>query len=93
MVEVFLIQTDDRLRGLKGIFSHFKPFFESLSGKHVVIKPNFNTADTPPASTDIQVVREVINHLKSCNAAKITVAAGRLPLEEWFFSPKNLCGS
>lgn len=74
MVEVFLIRTDDRVRALQGIFSHFKPFFESLSDKHVVIKPNFNTADPPPASTDIQVLQEVINHLKSCEAVKITVA-------------------
>ncbi|MFW9915812.1 MAG: DUF362 domain-containing protein [Candidatus Thorarchaeota archaeon] len=74
MVEVFLIQTDDRVRGLQAIFAHFKTFFGSLSDKHVVIKPNFNTADPPPASTDIQVVREVINHLKSCAAAKITIA-------------------
>jgi uncharacterized protein (DUF362 family) len=73
MTEVFLIKTDDRIKGMKAIFSRFKSLFEGLKDKRVAIKPNFNTADPPPASTDIEIIRELINHLKSCGARKITI--------------------
>lgn len=74
MVEVFLIKTDNRIEGMKAIFSYYSSIFESLKHKHVVIKPNFNTADPVPASTDIQVLRELIIQLKASDAKKITVA-------------------
>jgi uncharacterized protein (DUF362 family) len=74
MAEVFLIRTDDRVKGMQSIFKHYNALFESLKDKHVVIKPNFNTADPPPASTDIQIIKELISHLKTCNPKKITVA-------------------
>ncbi|MFX0016686.1 MAG: DUF362 domain-containing protein [Promethearchaeota archaeon] len=74
MVEVFLIKTDDRIKGLQAIFTHFKSVFDDLKEKTVVIKPNFNTADPPPASTDIGIIRELIKHLKICGSKKITVA-------------------
>ncbi|MFW9993372.1 MAG: DUF362 domain-containing protein [Candidatus Odinarchaeota archaeon] len=74
MAEVLLIRTNDRMKGMKSIFKQKKEFFESLKDRNVVIKPNFNTADPPPASTDINIIRELIEHLKACNAKKITVA-------------------
>ncbi|MFX1512250.1 MAG: DUF362 domain-containing protein [Promethearchaeota archaeon] len=81
MVEVFLIHTDDRKTGMQAIFSHFATLFSSLKNKHVWIKPNFNTADPPPASTDIRIVRELINHLKTCDVKKITVAERSGPVD------------
>ncbi|MFX0123537.1 MAG: DUF362 domain-containing protein [Candidatus Hodarchaeota archaeon] len=74
MTEVFLVKTNDRIKGMETIFSHFKSLFEALKGKRVAIKPNFNTADPPPASTDIGVIRALITHLITCGAKKITVA-------------------
>ncbi|MFX0205566.1 MAG: DUF362 domain-containing protein [Candidatus Hodarchaeota archaeon] len=74
MVEVVLIHTDDCVKGTQVIFSQFPSLFKSLKDKNVVIKPNFNTADPPPASTDIRIIRELIDHLKSCEVKKITVA-------------------
>ncbi len=74
MVDVFLISTTDRIEGMKEIFSHFSSLFDSMRDKHVVIKPNFNTADPPPASTDIKILRELIIHLKAISAKKITIA-------------------
>ncbi|MFX0151599.1 MAG: hypothetical protein ACFFAJ_12505, partial [Candidatus Hodarchaeota archaeon] len=65
MAEVFLIRTDDRVKGMQSIFKHYNALFESLKDKYVVIKPNFNTADPPPASTDIQIIKELISHLKT----------------------------
>jgi uncharacterized protein (DUF362 family) len=73
MTEVFLIKTSDRIKGMKAIFSHFKPLFEALKDKRVAIKPNFNTADPPPASTDIEIIRILITHLKTFGTKKITV--------------------
>ncbi|MFX1505492.1 MAG: DUF362 domain-containing protein [Promethearchaeota archaeon] len=73
MTEVFLVKTNDRIKGIKTIFSHYKLLFEGLKDKRVAIKPNFNTADPPPASTDIEIIRELITHLKTCGARKITI--------------------
>lgn len=73
MTEVFLVKTNDRIKGMKAIFSHYKSLFEGLKDKRVAIKPNFNTADPPPASTDIEIIRVLITHLKTCGARKITI--------------------
>ncbi|UCE12626.1 MAG: DUF362 domain-containing protein [Candidatus Heimdallarchaeota archaeon] len=81
MAEVFLIRTDDRVKGIQAIFSHFDSIFKDLKDKNVAIKPNFNTADPPPASTDIRIIREVINHLKSCMTKKITVVERAGPVD------------
>jgi uncharacterized protein (DUF362 family) len=40
----------------------------------VIVKPNFNTADPPPASTDIRVLRKVIEHIKVMDPKKLTIA-------------------
>ncbi|MFW9779340.1 MAG: DUF362 domain-containing protein [Candidatus Heimdallarchaeota archaeon] len=69
-----LIQTDSPKEGLKAIFVHYSDLFTSLRQKIVVIKPNFNTADPPPASTDIQLLRQVIEHIKGKDPKKIIVA-------------------
>ncbi|MFW9855517.1 MAG: DUF362 domain-containing protein [Candidatus Thorarchaeota archaeon] len=74
MSEVALIHTDSAKEGLEAIFAHYKDLFTSLHQKIVVIKPNFNTADPPPASTDIQLLRRVIEHIKGNDPKKIIVA-------------------
>lgn len=74
MVDVFLVRTDDRVKGMKEIFLPFSSIFKSLEEKYVVIKPNFNTADPPPASTDIIIIHELIKHLKIHKVRKITIA-------------------
>ena len=81
MTEVLLVKTDDRIKGMKAIFSHYKSLFEALKDKRVAIKPNFNTADPPPASTDIEIIRELIIHLKNCKAKKITVVERSGPVD------------
>lgn len=81
MTEVLLVKTDDRIRGMKAIFSHYKSLFEALKDKWVAIKPNFNTADPPPASTDIAIIRELILHLKTCRVRKITVVERSGPVD------------
>ncbi|MHA2251723.1 MAG: DUF362 domain-containing protein [Candidatus Kariarchaeaceae archaeon] len=73
MSEVFLIRTEDRIEGMRAIFSYFKSFFDTLSLKRVHIRPNFNTADPPPASTDISIIKELILNLKESNPSNISV--------------------
>lgn len=81
MAEVFLVHTDDRVKGTQLILSHYESLFKALKDKKVAIKPNFNTADPPPASTDIRVIREVINYLKICKTKKITVVERAGPVD------------
>ncbi|MHA2171042.1 MAG: DUF362 domain-containing protein [Candidatus Kariarchaeaceae archaeon] len=74
MSEVFLVKTNDRTQGMTAIFAHYKTLFRSLNGKSVVIKPNFNTADPPPASTDITMIRDLILELQNQSVSRITIA-------------------
>lgn len=42
-------------------------------GDRVLVKPNFNTADPPPASSDVAVVRAVIELLYDHGVSRVTV--------------------
>jgi uncharacterized protein (DUF362 family) len=46
---------------------------QPLSGKTVFLKPNFNSADPTPGSTHIDVVRTIVQALRSRGAGRITV--------------------
>ena len=76
MSEVLLIQTDDRIDGIKRVITHFKELFSTFEGKKVVIKPNFNTADPAPASTDIVLVKELLKALKGVEKISIVERSG-----------------
>ncbi len=76
MVEVFLTKTGNRIEGIQRIFKHYKSLFSSLHEKNVILKPNFNTADPPPASTDITLIRELIVKLKDNNNVSIVERSG-----------------
>jgi len=45
-----------------------------LKGKNVLIKPNFNTADSPPGSTHNDTLSTMIQLVKDQGAARITIA-------------------
>ena len=45
-----------------------------VSGKNVVLKPNFNSADLAPGSTHIDTLRALILRLKKMGARSITLA-------------------
>jgi uncharacterized protein (DUF362 family) len=76
MSEVLLIQTDDRIDGMQRVITHFKELFSTFEGKKVVIKPNFNTADPAPASTDIVSVKELLKALKGVDKISIVERSG-----------------
>ncbi|MHA2031904.1 MAG: DUF362 domain-containing protein [Candidatus Kariarchaeaceae archaeon] len=76
MSEVLLIQTVDRIDGIKRVIAHFKELISTFEGKKVVIKPNFNTADPAPASTDIVLVKELLKALKGVDKISIVERSG-----------------
>ncbi|MFX1435092.1 MAG: DUF362 domain-containing protein [Promethearchaeota archaeon] len=45
-----------------------------MKDKNVIFKPNFNTADPPPASSSMETVRQIIIKLREMGAKTITVA-------------------
>jgi uncharacterized protein (DUF362 family) len=45
-----------------------------VKGKKVIFKPNFNTADPPPASSSMETVKQLILKLKEMGAESITLA-------------------
>jgi uncharacterized protein (DUF362 family) len=76
MIEVLLIQTDNRIDGIKRVITYFKEKFDSFQDKKIVIKPNFNTADPAPASTDITIIKEILINLKDASKISIVERSG-----------------
>jgi uncharacterized protein (DUF362 family) len=70
--KVALYKTQDRNEGVKKVMELLE--FPSMQGKHVVVKPNFNTADPPPASTHNDTLRQLITEIKDRGASDVTLA-------------------
>ncbi|MDO8673481.1 MAG: DUF362 domain-containing protein, partial [Dehalococcoidia bacterium] len=77
MTKVALIKTGDRASGVvRGIdLLGINP----VRGKHVTLKPNFNTADPAPGSTDNETLRSLILKLREMGVRGITVAERSAP--------------
>jgi uncharacterized protein (DUF362 family) len=69
--KVALVRTEDRARGIAEALKLIS--FPSPNGKKVLIKPNFNTADTPPGSTHNDVLRQLAQEMKSRGATGLAV--------------------
>ena len=69
---VALVKTADRSAGVKKVTELIG--IPDLSGMKVVVKPNFNTADPPPASTHNDTLRQIMLELKGHGANNITLA-------------------
>ncbi len=52
-----------------------------VQGKKVVLKPNFNTADPAPGSTDIGTLRSLIVKLREMGAKSVTLAERSGPVD------------
>ncbi|HEX7393130.1 MAG TPA: DUF362 domain-containing protein [Thermoplasmata archaeon] len=61
----------DRTRATRKVVEAFG--MPRVSGKNVLIKPNFNTADPTPGSTHIDTIRTVVELLKAQEPRKIVV--------------------
>lgn len=68
---VFLTGSPDRGTAVRSLFEHAG--LGDLSGKSVVLKANFNSADPFPASTHPDTVRVIVTLLKEAGAREITL--------------------
>jgi uncharacterized protein (DUF362 family) len=62
---------EDRAKGIAAALKLIS--FPSPTGKKVLIKPNFNTADPAPGSTHNDVLRQLVQEMKSRGASRLTI--------------------
>jgi uncharacterized protein (DUF362 family) len=74
---VILLETDDRKKGIKGIFKALKA--QSIKGKKVLIKPNFNTADPTPGSTHNDALVAIVEEVWKLGAQSVNVGDRSYP--------------
>ena len=74
---VALIRTEDRRDGVTRALKLLQP--AGISGKHVVIKPNFNTADPAPAGTHNDTLAQLVTELQERDAREITLGESSGP--------------
>ncbi|NEQ31420.1 MAG: DUF362 domain-containing protein [Leptolyngbya sp. SIO4C5] len=68
---VVLVSTSDRVLGVRRALELLQP--PSFQGKRVFIKPNYNTADPAPASTDPAVLETLVQEIQGAGASQISV--------------------
>ena len=68
---VALIKIADRAAGVNRAIDLLG--LGSFNGRDVFIKPNFNSADTPPGSTHIDTLSALLDKLRKLNAGKLTI--------------------
>jgi len=69
--QVALVKTMDRAAGVRKAIDLLG--INPVSGKDVLLKPNFNSADPPPGSTHPDVLSALVARLKELGAGAITV--------------------
>ncbi|MBU1100037.1 MAG: DUF362 domain-containing protein [Bacteroidetes bacterium] len=67
--KIALVKTSNRSEGVSRLMQMFE--FESPENMDVILKPNFNTSDPPPASTHTDTLRQIITELNNRNASSI----------------------
>ncbi|MFX0011785.1 MAG: DUF362 domain-containing protein [Candidatus Hermodarchaeota archaeon] len=72
MTKVAVVSTNDRVYGVNKTLELLD--INPVKGKNVIFKPNFNTADPPPASSSMETVKQLILKLKEMGAESITIA-------------------
>ena len=72
MTRVAVIATNDRTYGVNKSFELLG--INPVKDKNVVLKPNINTADPPPASTHMDTFRQILVKIQEMGANSITVA-------------------
>jgi uncharacterized protein (DUF362 family) len=71
MAQVVLVKTQDRVAGIQKALDLYG--LAALKGKDLFLKPNFNSADTPPGSTHNDTLRILVQRLQAAGATRITV--------------------
>ncbi|MFB3855462.1 MAG: DUF362 domain-containing protein [Vicinamibacterales bacterium] len=74
---VAVVSTADRKQGVAKVLELLGP--EGIAGKHVVIKPNLNTADEAPGSTHNDTLAQIVRELQERDAKSITLGESSGP--------------
>jgi uncharacterized protein (DUF362 family) len=69
---VVVVKAEDRAEGIRRALALWGGV--EVGGKHVVVKPNFNSADAFPGSTHPDTLEKLVDWLGSGGAARVTVA-------------------
>jgi uncharacterized protein (DUF362 family) len=77
--KIALVKTTDRAKGVQEALKILE--FAPVKNKRVFIKPNFNTADPPPASTHNHTLSQLIAEIRNRGASEITVGERSGPPE------------
>jgi len=72
MATIALVKTQDRADGVRRAIELLRA--NGMRGDHVLLKPNFNSADEAPGSTHADVLRALAVELSNAGARSITVA-------------------
>ncbi|MHA1555370.1 MAG: DUF362 domain-containing protein [Candidatus Heimdallarchaeota archaeon] len=89
MTKIAVVVTKDRTYGVNKSIELLG--INPIEGKEVIFKPNFNTADPPPASTSMETFKPLLLKLKEMGAKTITVAERSGPANtEEVFKAKGL---
>lgn len=74
---VALVRTSERRRGVTDVLKLFDP--PGIAGRRIVVKPNFNTADAAPGSTDPDTLAQLVTELWERGARSITLGESSGP--------------
>ncbi|MHA1991999.1 MAG: DUF362 domain-containing protein [Candidatus Hodarchaeales archaeon] len=72
MTNIAVVRTDNRIYGVNKVLELLD--ITPAKNKNVIFKPNFNTADPPPASSSMETIKQFIIKIKEMGAKSITVA-------------------
>ena len=74
---VALVRATDRKRGVADVLRLFDP--QGITGKRVVVKPNFNSADDTPGSTHNDTLGQLVTELHERGARSVTLGESSGP--------------
>ena len=86
--KVILVKTADRKEGIKASLKALG--INPAKGKHVLIKPNFNTADPAPGSTHNDTLAALIEELWRMGAKSISVGERSWPVTQKVIEQKEV---
>jgi len=88
VAKIALHKTTDRKYGVKTVMELME--YPAMKNKHVIVKPNFNTADPAPASTHNDTLSQLIIEIKNRKASEITLAERTYQSFDEVISEKNI---
>lgn len=88
MAQVSIMQTREREAGVRGTVAALDE--NSVKNKDVLIKPNFNTADTTPGSTHNDTLAALVDLLWEMGAASISLGERSYPTTRQVMEQKGI---